>query len=339
MFGCPDTCQQLTNDQAKWVGVAVNRAQPDGSYAYYRQLRTEKPMSQQVTHNPALYQQAAHGRVTYSQIGLGLLQKFDPLALSPLVRDRAAYHFFKRVLDVSVAILILVLLTPLMAVIAVLIFLDSGWPPIFVQPRVGARRWVRNGYSYWQQTTFTFYKFRSMHKNADPQLHRAFVQAFIQDDHESMVAIQQRAREDGNHKPHPALTKTFVHPSGKAQGEVHQINKLVDDPRVTRIGRLLRTSSLDELPQFWNVVKGDMSLVGPRPDVPYSVELYKPRHYRRLAAQPGISGLWQVKGRCQSSFEEMVRLDIEYADKQSIWLDLKILLSTIPAVLARRGAV
>jgi lipopolysaccharide/colanic/teichoic acid biosynthesis glycosyltransferase len=295
-------------------------------------------MSQQVTHNPALYERAAHGRVTYSQISLGLLRKFDPSALSPLVRDRAAYHFFKRVLDVSVATLILVLLAPLMAVIAVLIVLDTGWPPIFAQQRVGARRWVRNGYSYWKQTTFTFYKFRSMHKDADPQLHRVFVQAFIRDDHESMAAIQQRAREDGNLKPLPAFTKTFIHPSAKSQGELPEIHKLVDDPRVTRAGRFLRQSSLDELPQLWNIIKGDMSLVGPRPALPYEVEEYQPWHRRRLETKPGLTGLWQVKGRSQTSFEEMVRLDIQYVDRQSPWLDIKILLSTISAVLSRRGA-
>jgi len=243
----------------------------------------------------------------YEQVSPNLLRQFDPLALSGLVRNRAYYYFFKRVLDVTVTTLALVILLPAMALIAVLIVLDSGWPIIFTQKRVGARRWTRDGFSYWRRTTFTFYKFRSMVQDADPSVHRAIVKAWA----------------EGRVEPSDAGGVRF---------------KLTDDPRVTRLGRILRKTSLDELPQLVNVLKGEMSLVGPRPDLTYSVEEYKPWHHERLAALPGITGLWQVNGRCQVSFDDMVRTDIEYIRNQSLWLDLKILFLTIPAALSGRGA-
>jgi lipopolysaccharide/colanic/teichoic acid biosynthesis glycosyltransferase len=111
-----------------------------------------------------------------------------------------------------------------------------------------------------------------------------------------------------------------------------------DDRRITRVGRWLRRSSLDELPQLWNVVRGDMSLVGPRPVPLYEVAEYKPRHMRRLLATPGITCLWQIRGRKLTGIDEMVRLDAEYIERQSIWLDLKIMFLTLPAVISRRGA-
>jgi lipopolysaccharide/colanic/teichoic acid biosynthesis glycosyltransferase len=114
--------------------------------------------------------------------------------------------------------------------------------------------------------------------------------------------------------------------------------KLTDDPRITRVGRFLRRTSLDELPQLLNVLKGEMSLVGPRPVPPYEAAAYQDWHRERLAGLPGITGLWQVKGRGLVSFTEMVRMDIEYLRSQSTWLDFKIMLATIPAVLFGRGA-
>jgi len=108
---------------------------------------------------------------------------------------------------------------------------------------------------------------------------------------------------------------------------------------VTWLGKLLRRSSLDELPQLWNVLKGDMSLVGPRPPIPYEVEMYEPWHHQRLAADPGLTGLWQVTARSSANFDEMVRLDIWYIEHQSLWLDLKILLKTPWVVVTSKGAV
>ena len=115
--------------------------------------------------------------------------------------------------------------------------------------------------------------------------------------------------------------------------------KITDDPRVTPVGRFLRRTSLDELPQFLNVLLGEMSLVGPRPPLPYEVEAYDVWHRRRLLeARPGITGLWQVNGRSRTKFDDMVRLDLQYARKQSLWLDLKILLRTPAAVVSGDGA-
>ncbi len=148
--------------------------------------------------------------------------------------------------------------------------------------------------------------------NADPSLHRSYIKALINNDHESLAMMQ---------------------------GGDTQIRKLVNDHRVTRIGRFLRKSSIDEIPQFINVVKGEMSLVGPRPAIPYEVEMYKPWHYRRLETKPGITGLWQVTARSLVDFDEIINLDIQYIDQQSFWLDLKILMKTPKAVLFCKGAV
>jgi exopolysaccharide biosynthesis polyprenyl glycosylphosphotransferase len=155
---------------------------------------------------------------------------------------------------------------------------------------------------------FTMFKFRTMQANADPRIHQEYVEKFIQ---------SNQAATSGN-------------------GAVF---KLVNDPRVTPVGDFLRRSSLDELPQFWNVLRGDMSLVGPRPPLPYEVARYKTWHRRRvLEAKPGITGLWQVTGRSRTTFDEMVRLDLRYARTYSVWTDLNILLATPKAVLGGKGA-
>jgi lipopolysaccharide/colanic/teichoic acid biosynthesis glycosyltransferase len=154
---------------------------------------------------------------------------------------------------------------------------------------------------------FTMMKFRTMHVNADPKIHQQYVENFIQ--------------------------------SSDAPGSGEKVFKIVDDPRITPIGHFLRRSSLDELPQFWNVLKGDMSLVGPRPPLPYEVARYKNWHRRRvLEAKPGITGLWQVTGRSRTTFDEMVRLDLRYAKRYSVWTDLKILMATPKAVISGKGA-
>jgi len=148
--------------------------------------------------------------------------------------------------------------------------------------------------------------------NADSSLHKSYIKALINNDCKSMAALQ---------------------------GEYTKIRKLTHDPRVTRLGKILRKSSIDEIPQFFNVLKGEMSLVGPRPAIPYEVEMYKPWHYRRLETKPGITGLWQVTARCTADFDEIISLDIQYVDQQSFWLDLKILIKTPLAVLSCKGAV
>jgi lipopolysaccharide/colanic/teichoic acid biosynthesis glycosyltransferase len=140
------------------------------------------------------------------------------------------------------------------------------------------------------------------------------------------------------HGIHKDYVTQFITAGAAAAGR-SQVFKLTDDPRVTSVGRVLRKTSLDELPQLWNVLRGEMSFVGPRPPLAYEVEQYKAWHRRRvLEAKPGITGLWQVKGRSRTTFDEMVRLDIRYARTRSLWMDLGILLATPRAVIAGRGA-
>ena len=229
------------------------------------------------------------------------------IALVAERRESNLYHLGKRCLDVILASLALIVLLPLLLLITVLIMLDSPGPVVFTQKRVGAKRQRLGRQAIWVIQDFTMYKFRSMIENADPSVHEAYIREFVE-------GRAQATAESG----------------GKF--------KLTNDPRVTRIGGLLRKYSLDELPQLVNVLKGDMSLVGPRPVPAYEVACYGNGHHKRLAALPGITGFWQVKGRCQVSFEEMIRMDLEYIGKASFAYDLKILFLTIPAVISRRGA-
>ncbi|MCE7986087.1 MAG: sugar transferase [Caldilinea sp. CFX5] len=215
--------------------------------------------------------------------------------------------FCKRSIDLVITGIALLLLWPLGLFIALLIKLDSPGPAFFTQERVGAKRHIQDGKEIWEIRHFQIVKFRSMIRNASSAIHEAQVKAFVEG---------QVGQTD--------------------QGE--NTVKVVNDPRITRIGHWLRKTSLDELPQLLNVLRGDMSLVGPRPVPTYEVALYQDAHYARLMALPGITGLWQVVGRGQVTFEEMMRLDLRYVQQQSIWLDLRILVMTIPAVLRGDGA-
>ncbi len=245
-------------------------------------------------------------------INLDILRDIDPYAISPVSGERLLYYAAKRVLDFSLALLALIILFPVMVLTAILIKLDTPGPVFFIQERVGSKRRIQNHATRWQMNTFRCYKFRTMVCNADPSLHKSYIKALMDNDCESMVVIQ---------------------------GEDTQVRKLTYDPRITRFGRIIRKCSLDEVPQFINVIKGEMSLVGPRPAIPYEVEMYQPWHYRRLETKPGITGLWQVTARSTVEFDESVRLDIQYVDQQSFWLDLKILLKTPFAVLSCKGAM
>jgi lipopolysaccharide/colanic/teichoic acid biosynthesis glycosyltransferase len=208
--------------------------------------------------------------------------------------------FIKRCVDMAGSAALLLALSPVLAAIAVLIKLTSTGPVIFKQERLG-----RFG------ARFKCMKFRTMYTNNDPKIHREYVQQFI-------------AGKDG---------------LDKSEKSGRPVYKLIKDPRVTSIGRFLRKSSLDELPQFWNVLRGEMSLVGPRPPVLYEFEVYDIWHRRRiLEVKPGVTGLWQVSGRSRTRFDEMVRLDLSYCRSWSLWLDLKILLSTPRAVFNGDGA-
>jgi len=213
-------------------------------------------------------------------------------------RTKKVPLLIKRVIDLGTSLVALVLLSPVLALIAAAIKLNSKGPVLFRQTRVG-----QHGVS------FPCLKFRSMRMDSDPKVHREFVNEFI--------------RGSANAPATP-------------QGKVYKIK---DDPRVTTVGRLLRKTSLDELPQLWNVLVGEMSLVGPRPPIPYELESYKIWHRRRiLEVKPGVTGLWQVYGRSRTTFDEMVRMDLRYARRWSLWLDLKIIVMTPVALLSGEGA-
>lgn len=224
------------------------------------------------------------------------------------------YFTAKRIMDLIVVALSLVFLLPMMAFVALLIKWDSPGPAIFRQERVTARRRERDGQVTWEEVPFTIYKFRTMRTDAKSTLHRQFIEAYIAGDDTRMAELQS------------------------AQNQEETKYKLVQDPRVTRVGSFLRKTSLDELPQLWNVLLGDMSLVGPRPPIPYEVELYQHHHHDRLRTIPGLTGWWQVRGRSATSFEEMVRMDVEYIRQQSLWLDIKIIVMTVTAVVYGKGA-
>lgn len=232
-------------------------------------------------------------------------------SIRPEADDRSVYYFLKRTIDILGAFLLLVILSPLMLLIAAAIALYSRGPIFFSQERVGAKRTSSGRSVRWEKVIFRCYKFRTMHANSDPSVHIAYISALISNDKEEMSALQ---------------------------GGVSEIRKLINDPRITRPGKLLRKASLDELPQLFNVLRGDMSLVGPRPAIPYEVEMYKPWHLKRLEAQPGITGLQQVIARSTADFDQQVLLDIDYIEHQSIWLDLKIMIKTPIVIFSAKGA-
>jgi lipopolysaccharide/colanic/teichoic acid biosynthesis glycosyltransferase len=231
----------------------------------------------------------------------------NQVTFSAEASEKELYFVCKRCIDLCLAGVALILFLPLLMLISVLIKIDSLGPVFFTHERVGAKRSHVRGQATWVIGSFRMHKFRSMVQNADSAAHEAYIRDFV----------------GGRVQPTEGRGGKF---------------KLTNDPRVTRIGRVLRRTSLDELPQLFNVLKGQMSLVGPRPVPPYEVACYRPGDHKRLTALPGITGLWQVKGRCRVSFEEMIHMDLEYIRNASLWLDLQILVLTIPAVLFGRGA-
>ncbi len=190
-------------------------------------------------------------------------------------------------MDVAVSAVALVLLSPLFALVALVVKIDSRGPAFFGQERLGV-----NGH------VFVCWKFRSMQQDAESLL-------------------------------------PFLAERNQANGLIFKIK---DDPRRTRVGKVLRKTSIDELPQLWNVLRGEMSLVGPRPPLPSEVERYEPDYWARLRGVPGITGLWQVRARHRHDFEEMLRMDLEYLEEIRFLTDLRILLLTIPAVILARGS-
>lgn len=219
---------------------------------------------------------------------------------------RRLYFSCKRTIDIALALILLPMLLPVMLLAAILIKLDSPGPVFFVQKRIGVKRRILCERLTWKLYTFSFYKFRSMVTDADPTPHQLYFENFR----------RGNVNNDGSREPF----------------------KLTRDSRLTRVGTILRRTSLDELPQLINVLKGEMSLVGPRPALPYEVAMYNEAHFERFRAMPGITGWWQATARSRVRFEEMIQMDISYARRAGFWFDVKILLLTIPAVLSARGA-
>ncbi len=226
----------------------------------------------------------------------------DPAFYPDLFYQNKAKRFpfmVKRAMDIVGSGAALLFFSPVFLLIAAIVKLTSKGPVFFKQERLGQFG-----------KTFTCLKFRSMHANNDLKIHQEFMKKLISGDYE-----------------------------GKGDGKSKRVFKMTDDPRITRIGRIIRRSSLDELPQFINVLRGEMSLVGPRPPLAYEYQEYDLWHRRRvLEVKPGITGLWQVEGRSRVSFDDMVRLDLRYARSWSLALDLRILARTPGAVLFGDGA-
>lgn len=228
--------------------------------------------------------------VAISKIDVSTFEGIPVIDLS-IPATHQIHLFFKRVFDVCVSLMLIILFSPIFFIVAAIIKFDSRGPIMFSQERIG-----KDG------RKFKMHKFRTMHIDSDNTIHKEFVKKMIKE-----------GTKDG---------------SG--------LYKIANDPRITNIGKFLRKYSIDEFPQLENVLVGDMSLVGPRPPLEYEVENYDEWHKRRLAVRPGMTGLWQVSGRNKIGFEDMVLLDIYYAENWTIWLDLQILLKTVPVVLFKK---
>jgi lipopolysaccharide/colanic/teichoic acid biosynthesis glycosyltransferase len=226
-------------------------------------------------------------------------QKITDVQSLPIktIRINANYLQAKRILDLVFTLLISPFLIIVGIIVALCIKLDSKGPIFFRQKRYG-----ENG------VEFEFLKFRSMYVNNDQTIHR-----------EKMLEYMKTGQRLNDN-----VTATTTY-------------KYIDDPRITRIGRFIRKTSLDELPQFWNVLRGEMSLVGPRPPISYEVEQYSPHDKLRLMGKPGLTGTWQIYGRSRVTFQEMIEMDIEYLEQQSIWQDIKLIFLTVPVMIFARG--
>jgi lipopolysaccharide/colanic/teichoic acid biosynthesis glycosyltransferase len=221
---------------------------------------------------------------------------FQSAPVQEIVYLKPSYLRAKRILDVTVTLLLLPIFCLVVPVLVLLIRLDSKGPILYRQKRIG-----QDG------VEFDFFKFRSMYINNDDSLHRTAIQQFM----------------GGQRLNHDDSTPNLY--------------KLNNDRRVTRIGKFIRKTSLDELPQFLNVLRGEMSLVGPRPPLSYEVAHYSSRDRLRLSGKPGLTGIWQVYGRSRVTFKEMIEMDIDYLHKQSVLYDLKLIVLTIPVMLLARG--
>jgi exopolysaccharide biosynthesis polyprenyl glycosylphosphotransferase len=277
------------------IGIIYTEARPDAFEKILDKLR--RSIDQSLPEDVARSIEMAHSIFPEEN---GKQWTPEMLLYPPIYSKRSPQRLqsaLKRLIDVTLGSIAVLLLSPLFAVVAIVIMLTSPGPVFFKQERIGMGG-----------KRFQLYKFRSMYVNNSSEIHQEFVKQLIAG------------------KTHSSGIETVPY-------------KLTNDPRVTGVGRFLRNTSIDELPQLFNVIKGDMSLVGPRPPIDYEVEAYKVWHRSRvMEARPGITGLWQVLGRSRTTFEGMVRMDLNYIRHWSLWLDVKLLLRTPIAVISRKGA-
>ena len=219
----------------------------------------------------------------------------------PVVEQKRLYETVKRIQDFTMALMALILLSPLWLLFAIIIKLTSAGPAIYKQTEALGRYGRR----------ITMYKFRTMYTDMDNAHHKEAIARFVEGKHLDTV---------------------------EKDGKKLRVYKITRDPRVTPVGRILRKSGLDEIPQLVNVLKGELSIVGPRPPLVYEYELYTAEHSRRLEVLPGITGLYQVTARSQVPFEKMVEIDMDYIRRRSYWLDLKIILKTPWVLITGMGA-
>ena len=219
----------------------------------------------------------------------------------PVVEQKSVYEAVKRIQDFTMALMALVFLSPLWLFFALVVKLTSPGPAIYKQKEALGRYGRR----------ITMYKFRTMYADMDNAHHKEAIAKFVQGEH--LDTIQK-------------------------DGQKLRVYKITHDPRVTPVGRFLRKSGLDEIPQLVNVLRGELSIVGPRPPLLYEYELYSKEHSRRLEVLPGITGLYQVTARSQVPFEKMVEIDMDYIRRRSYWLDLKIILMTPWVLITGMGA-
>jgi lipopolysaccharide/colanic/teichoic acid biosynthesis glycosyltransferase len=259
---------------------------------------------------------------TITQQSVPIASQLDAALLDGAPRTESRFaRAARRALDLAVALGVLLFFAPLLGLIVLAVRLNSRGRAVFRQTRVGLGG-----------EEFLVNKFRSMRLDADPSRHRAYVQALIPNGNGSSNGNGAASPSNGDGAAHDASAA-----DGTAAAPQNGLYKLVVDDRITPVGRFLRKTSLDELPQLWNVVRGEMSLVGPRPVIPYEVERYPDWYRERFAVKPGLTGLWQVSGRNETTYEEMVLLDIEYARRRTLRLDVGILARTVLVVLLRRG--
>ncbi|HEX3280855.1 MAG TPA: sugar transferase [Pyrinomonadaceae bacterium] len=285
LAGLPDAIRE-----AKANEVIIADANVDGDTLFEVMMRCGRRRGIEFRIAPSLFN-CLPSKTEVDQIGALPMIKLFREPLSDFARGT------KRISDLIIASLALALLSPFWLLISLFIKLDSKGPVYYAQERVGMDGRI-----------FLVYKFRTMHVNADSEIHREYQRKFIAGYAEANV--------------------------GDADAPAY---KLRDDPRITRVGRVLRRFSLDEVPQLLNVLRGDMSIVGPRPPIPYEVEAYELRHRRRLDMKPGLTGLWQVSGRNRLPFEEMVKLDLFYIENWSLLFDLKIILRTVMVMVRGDG--